>query len=99
MSNASESGDLLCVIVSFSLSLSLSFNPIYYLTSLLSILSQLDLNPFAWTQSAQPTPNDIENDKLSLEEALDQVLIFCNAHLALLHSNELAVFGASLGSR
>lgn len=34
---------------------------------------------------------------LSLANALGQVLIFCNAHLALRHENELAVFAAGTG--
>lgn len=40
-----------------------------------------------------------EPDSLSLEEALNSILIFCNSHLALLHSNELIVFAAGLGKR
>ncbi|SCV73193.1 BQ2448_7118 [Microbotryum intermedium] len=52
----------------------------------------LDLNPLAWSLSSLADPQT--NDQLSLEQALDQVLIFANAHLALRHENQIAVFGA-----
>ncbi|CEQ42689.1 SPOSA6832_04535 [Sporobolomyces salmonicolor] len=55
----------------------------------------LDLNPASWAQSAHPSPG---GDALSLDQALDHVLVFCNAHLALRHENEVAVFGATIGS-
>ncbi|KAK4701259.1 transcription initiation factor TFIIH subunit 3, partial [Phenoliferia sp. Uapishka_3] len=54
----------------------------------------LDLNPIAWALSGQVSS---DGDELSLEAALDQVIIFCNAHLALRHENELAVFAAGFG--
>ncbi|KAM0754829.1 Tfb4-domain-containing protein [Meredithblackwellia eburnea MCA 4105] len=56
----------------------------------------LDLNPVAWSLANKAKDED-EDDNLSLESALDQVLIFCNAHLALQHENELAVFAAGFG--
>ncbi|SCZ94608.1 BZ3500_MvSof-1268-A1-R1_Chr12-3g03995 [Microbotryum saponariae] len=52
----------------------------------------LDLNPLAWSLSSVADPQT--HDQLSLEQALDQVLIFANAHLALRHENQIAVFGA-----
>ncbi|GAA5891708.1 hypothetical protein JCM8208_007377 [Rhodotorula glutinis] len=55
----------------------------------------IDLNPAAWAQSAQPGPSS--TDSLSLEQALDHALVFCNAHLALRHENQLAVFAAAPG--
>ncbi|GAA5978210.1 hypothetical protein JCM21900_005893, partial [Sporobolomyces salmonicolor] len=55
----------------------------------------LDLNPASWAQSAHPSPG---GDALSLDQALGHVLVFCNAHLALRHENEVAVFGATVGS-
>ncbi|BGP03226.1 General transcription and DNA repair factor IIH subunit TFB4 [Rhodotorula toruloides] len=55
----------------------------------------VDLNPVSWARSAQPSAET--NDALSLEQALDQTLVFCNAHLALRHENELAVFAAGPG--
>ncbi|TNY17428.1 transcription factor Tfb4-domain-containing protein [Rhodotorula diobovata] len=55
----------------------------------------IDLNPVAWAHSAhQASPGD---DSLSLEQALDHALVFCNAHLALRHENQLAVFAAAPG--
>lgn len=41
----------------------------------------------------------MREDSLPLATALDQILIFCNAHLALRHENELAVFAAGIGTR
>ncbi|GAA5933935.1 hypothetical protein JCM3775_000327 [Rhodotorula graminis] len=55
----------------------------------------IDLNPAAWAQSGQPGP--LAGDSLSLEQALDHALVFCNAHLALRHENQLAVFAAAPG--
>ncbi|GAA6006117.1 TFIIH/NER complex subunit TFB4 [Rhodotorula paludigena] len=55
----------------------------------------LDLNPVAWAQCAQQGAE--AGDALSLEQALDHTLVFCNAHLALRHENEIAVFGAGPG--
>ncbi|BGP51447.1 RNA polymerase II transcription factor B subunit 4 [Rhodotorula kratochvilovae] len=52
----------------------------------------IDVNPVAWAASAQPTAEG--GDALSLEQALDHTLVFCNAHLALRHENEIAVFAA-----
>ncbi|KWU43865.1 transcription factor Tfb4, partial [Rhodotorula sp. JG-1b] len=52
----------------------------------------IDLNPVAWARAAVPDPHT--GDQLSLENALDNVLVYCNAHLALRHENELAVFAA-----
>lgn len=58
--------------------------------------TQLDLNPVAWALSERVSP---DGDELSLESALDQIIIFCNAHLALRHENALAVFAAGFGKR
>ncbi|GAA6036221.1 hypothetical protein JCM8097_006843 [Rhodosporidiobolus ruineniae] len=55
----------------------------------------LDLNPAAWAQAAQPQPGS--DDKLALKDALDHVLVMSNAHLALRHENEIAVFAAGPG--
>ncbi|BGP57983.1 hypothetical protein JCM8202_001927 [Rhodotorula sphaerocarpa] len=52
----------------------------------------LDLNPVAWAQSARADAQT--GDALSLEDALDSALVFANAHLALRHENEIAVFAA-----
>ncbi|GAA6007503.1 hypothetical protein JCM11491_004188 [Sporobolomyces phaffii] len=45
----------------------------------------LDLNPLAWSQSTS----------LSLDNALDQILVFANSHLALRHENQIALFAAT----
>ncbi|GAA5979268.1 hypothetical protein JCM11641_001977 [Rhodosporidiobolus odoratus] len=55
----------------------------------------LDLNPVAWAASAVAAPGS--TDLLALKEALDHVLVLCNAHLALRHENEIAVFAAGPG--
>ncbi|KAI5481226.1 transcription initiation factor TFIIH subunit 3 [Pseudohyphozyma bogoriensis] len=55
----------------------------------------LDLNPLAWSLSGSPTDT---GDFLTLESALDQILIFANAHLSLRHENHIAVWGAGYSS-
>ncbi|GAA5867650.1 hypothetical protein JCM8547_001330 [Rhodosporidiobolus lusitaniae] len=55
----------------------------------------LDLNPVAWAASSVAAAGS--DDKLALKDALDHVLILCNAHLALRHENEIAVFAAGPG--
>ncbi|GAA5895590.1 hypothetical protein JCM6882_000347 [Rhodosporidiobolus microsporus] len=55
----------------------------------------LDLNPVAWAASAVAAPGS--DDTLALKDALDHVLVMCNAHLALRHENEVAVFAAGPG--
>ncbi|GAA5877992.1 hypothetical protein JCM16303_002807 [Sporobolomyces ruberrimus] len=45
----------------------------------------LDLNPSSWASS----------DTLSLDAALDQILVFANSHLALRHENQIALFAAT----
>lgn len=65
----------------------------------LIVLLQLDLNPLAWSLSGQAAPDDPIGDSLSLQQALDQILIFSNAHLSLRHENQVAVFAAGLGKR
>lgn len=87
----SDVGDLLCLIVS-----------LYHCSPPLSQLTtrlQLDLNPLAWSLSGQPADEDPTADSLTLQQALDQILIFCNAHLSLRHENQVAVFAAGLGKR
>ncbi|CAO3649397.1 unnamed protein product [Cunninghamella echinulata] len=51
----------------------------------------IDTNPFIWEQSAKAeTP-------LSLDNALRQILIFVNAHLALKYSNKVVVIASHAG--
>lgn len=47
----------------------------------------LDLNPVKWSQSTS----------LSLDVALNQILIFANSHLAIRHENQIALFAATQG--
>ncbi|ORY95875.1 TFIIH subunit Tfb4/p34 [Syncephalastrum racemosum] len=51
----------------------------------------LDTNPFVWAESAKAeTP-------LSLDDALRQILIFINAHLALKYNNKIVVIASHVG--
>ncbi|KAI9492707.1 TFIIH subunit Tfb4/p34 [Zychaea mexicana] len=51
----------------------------------------LDTNPFVWAESAKAqTP-------LSLDDALRQVLIFINAHLALKYNNKVVAIASHVG--
>lgn len=68
-------------------------------TSKLTTRLQLDLNPLAWSLCGQVAAEDPTADSLSLQQALYQILIFCNAHLSLRHENQVAVFAAGLGKR
>ena len=54
----------------------------------------LDLDPVAWQEVAgDPT------DPLTLESALEAVLVFCNGHLAMRDENEVVVLGATATER
>jgi hypothetical protein len=74
---------------------SLFFPPLQ--STLIVLLTQLDLNPVAWASSSVAAPGS--DDSLALKDAVDNVLVLCNAHLALRHENEIAVFAAGPGSR
>ncbi len=73
------------------------------LPSLLLVI--LDLHPISWALSAnQPQANGSSGDAaaqeaLSLTDALSQVLVFLNAHLASRWANELVVHAAMSGGR
>ncbi|KAI8072188.1 TFIIH subunit Tfb4/p34 [Gilbertella persicaria] len=51
----------------------------------------LDTNPFAWNESSKAQV------PLSLDNALNQILIFINAHLALKYNNKVAVIASHVG--
>ncbi|CAG8519353.1 5586_t:CDS:2 [Paraglomus brasilianum] len=51
----------------------------------------IDTNPFMWTKSTE-SPSG-----LSLDNALCQLLVFINAHMALKHDNKLAVIASHVG--
>lgn len=88
-------GDLLCLIVWKSLSL---FSSLYSLSfNLLNLQHvQLDINPLQWSRSSSTSSND-SDDSLSLDLALDQLIVFANSHLALRHENQIQITIAGLG--
>ncbi|KAI9021642.1 TFIIH subunit Tfb4/p34 [Phycomyces nitens] len=51
----------------------------------------IDTNPFVWAESAKA------NVPLSLDDALRQILIFINAHLALKYNNKVTVIASHVG--
>ncbi|KAI8335990.1 TFIIH subunit Tfb4/p34 [Choanephora cucurbitarum] len=51
----------------------------------------IDTNPFAWNESGRA---DLP---LTLDDALNQLLIFINAHLALKYNNKVAVIASHVG--
>ncbi|KAL0085917.1 TFIIH subunit Tfb4/p34 [Phycomyces blakesleeanus] len=51
----------------------------------------IDTNPFVWAESAKATV------PLSLDDALRQILIFINAHLALKYNNKVTVIASHVG--
>ncbi|KAI9313810.1 TFIIH subunit Tfb4/p34 [Dichotomocladium elegans] len=63
----------------------------FYLDDSNLLVLIIDTNPFVWAESAKAeTP-------LSLDDALRQILIFINAHLALKHNNKVAAIASHLG--
>ncbi|KAM0786109.1 hypothetical protein ACM66B_006919 [Microbotryomycetes sp. NB124-2] len=59
----------------------------------------IDLNPLGWALCSQPTQSratqdDIMDDGLSLDKALDMLIVFVNAHLSLSHQNGVCIFVA-----
>lgn len=84
-----------------TLPLSVSFSDILTVLSLFILATDdsnllvliLDTNPFVWAESAKAeTP-------LSLDDALRQILIFINAHLALKYNNKIVVIASHVGHR
>ncbi|KAF7730992.1 RNA polymerase II transcription factor B subunit 4 [Apophysomyces ossiformis] len=51
----------------------------------------IDTNPFVWNESAKATV------PLSLDDALRQILIFINAHLALKYNNKVVAIASHVG--
>lgn len=90
MSLANDRGDLLAVIVSM-VSTQLYFHIHAHVQH-----NQLDLNPIAWEESAR---DDDHGHGISLSKAMEALLVFCNAHLALSHENHICVAAASLTQR
>ncbi|KAI9261032.1 TFIIH subunit Tfb4/p34 [Sporodiniella umbellata] len=56
-----------------------------------SLVIILDTNPYAWTESSKA------EIPLSLDDALNQILVYINAHLALKHNNSVAVIASHIG--
>lgn len=98
--SSTDVGDLLCLIVRLLLPHPIT-SSLNSPTPTPTLSLQLDLNPLAWHLSAQPTTTSTStnSDSLSLEQALEHILIFGNAHLSLRHENQLAVFAAGFGKR
>jgi transcription initiation factor TFIIH subunit 3 len=59
------------------------------------LLVILDLHPLSWAISAEPE----SPDPLSIDRALNELLVFLNAHLASKWGNELMVYAAMQGGR
>jgi transcription initiation factor TFIIH subunit 3 len=53
----------------------------------------MDTNPFSWEESSKA------EIPLSLDNALNQILIFINAHLALKYNNKVVVIASHVGQR
>lgn len=53
----------------------------------------MDTNPFAWEDSSNAQV------PLTLDNALSQVLVFINAHLALKYNNKVVVIASHVGQR
>ncbi|KAI7902307.1 TFIIH subunit Tfb4/p34 [Cokeromyces recurvatus] len=51
----------------------------------------IDTNPFAWEESSKA------ENPLSLDQALNQILIFINAHLALKYDNKVVAIASHVG--
>lgn len=60
------------------------------------LLIILDLHPLSWAISAD---SESSSDPLSIDRALNELLVFCNAHLASKWGNELMVYVAMQGGR
>ena len=54
----------------------------------------LDCNPFGWADAAESAASG-HGAALELDQALKDVLIFLNAHMALQHDNGIAVYAAA----
>jgi hypothetical protein len=55
------------------------------------LVAIIDTNPLAWQQSANA---DIP---LSLDDAVRQILLFFNAHIAFKHDNKIAAIASHIG--
>lgn len=60
------------------------------------LLIILDLHPLSWAISADPAAS---SDPLTIDRALNELLVFLNAHLACKWGNELVVYVAMAGGR
>ena len=58
------------------------------------LLVILDLHPLSWAISADP---DARGEGMEVDRAMDELLVFLNAHLASRSGNELMVYGAMAG--
>ncbi|KAJ9095731.1 hypothetical protein QFC20_006598 [Naganishia adeliensis] len=60
------------------------------------LLIILDFHPLSWAMSADPAAS---SDPLTIDRALNELLVFLNAHLACKWGNELVVYVAMAGGR
>lgn len=60
------------------------------------LVAILDVHPLSWTEEAQAgsTPDDLKSSFLSITNALNQLLVFFNTHLAMRWGNELVLYVA-----
>lgn len=58
------------------------------------LLVILDLHPLSWAISADPEAQGAQGEVMDVDEALGELLVFLNAHLASKWGNELMVYGA-----
>ncbi|KAJ9096745.1 hypothetical protein QFC21_005015 [Naganishia friedmannii] len=63
------------------------------------LLVILDLHPLSWAASADPEQQSSGMDTITLDRALNELLVFLNAHLALKWGNELMVYVAMAGGK
>lgn len=63
------------------------------------LLVILDLHPLSWATSADPEQQQNGTDTITLDRALNELLVFLNAHLALKWGNELMVYAAMAGGK
>ncbi|KAJ9114771.1 hypothetical protein QFC22_005647 [Naganishia vaughanmartiniae] len=63
------------------------------------LLVILDLHPLSWASSADTSQQTGTTDTITLDRALNELLVFLNAHLALKWGNELMVYVAMAGGK
>lgn len=80
-------------LLDLSSSASMSLPPIADVPSCLVLI--LDLHPTSWSTKSHGATSSV----LSLDKALDCLLVFVNGHLALRNGNEVVLYVALQGGR